>query len=75
VDGFDLVSARLIDEHVVRPTGVKMRSTPSRLQAGAVYVIDARGADLIQVSGALSRIQQRLADRHVTVRPLSALHR
>jgi hypothetical protein len=27
------------------------------------------------VSGALARIQQRLADRHVTVQPLSALHR
>jgi hypothetical protein len=75
VDGFDLVSARLINEHVVRPTGVKMRSTPSRLHAGAVYVIDARGADLTQLSSALSRIQQGLADRHVTVEPLSALHR
>lgn len=75
VDGFDLVSARLIDEHVVRPTGVKMYSTPSGLRAGAVYVIDARNADLTQLSSTLSRIQQGLANRHVTIQPLAALHR
>ncbi len=73
VDGFDLVSARLIDEHVIRPTGVTMRPTHPRLRAGAVYVIDARTGDLAQLRSELTRIQQRLADRHVTVQPLSAL--
>jgi hypothetical protein len=75
VDGFDLVSASLIHEHVVRPTGVTMRPSLPSLRAGAVYVIDARAGDLAQVRGALGRIQQGLADRHVTVQPLSALLR
>ena len=75
VDGFDLVSARLIDEHVVRPTGVTMHPSLPSLRAGAVYVIDGRTADLAQVRSALSRIQHGLADRHVTLQPLSALLR
>jgi UDP-N-acetylglucosamine:LPS N-acetylglucosamine transferase len=73
VDGFDLVSARLINEHVVRPTGVTMRSSPSRLRGGVVYVVDARTGDLTQLRSALARIQQGMADDHVTVQPLSAL--
>jgi len=73
VDGFDLVSARLINEHVVRPTGVKMRPTLPQLRAGAVYVIDARTGDLTQLRSGLSRIQQGLVDHHVTVQPLAAL--
>jgi UDP-N-acetylglucosamine:LPS N-acetylglucosamine transferase len=75
VDGFDLVSARLLSEHVVRPTGITMRPTLPRLRAGVVYVIDARTGDLAQLRNDLSRIQQGLADRHVTVQPLSALLR
>jgi hypothetical protein len=75
VDGFDLVSASLISEHVVRPTGLTMRPTLPRLRAGVVYVIDARTGDLNQLRNELSRIQQGLADRHVTVQPLSALLR
>ncbi|HWC38599.1 MAG TPA: glycosyltransferase [Acidimicrobiales bacterium] len=75
VDGFDLVSARLISEHVVRPTGLTMRPTLPRLRAGVVYVIDARTGDLAQLRDELSRIQHGLADRHVTVQPLSALLR
>ena len=74
VDGFDLVSARLIDEHVVRPTGVTMHPSIPGLRAGGVYVIDARTADLSQLRTALTRIQQGLADRHVTMQPFSALH-
>jgi UDP-N-acetylglucosamine:LPS N-acetylglucosamine transferase len=73
VDGFDLVSARLINEHVVRPTGVTMRPSLPRLRGGAVYVIDARTGDLTQLRSALARIQHGLADDHVTVQPLSAL--
>jgi UDP-N-acetylglucosamine:LPS N-acetylglucosamine transferase len=75
VDGFDLVSASLINEHVVRPTGLTMRPTLPRLRAGAVYVIDARTGDLAQLRSELGRLQQRLADRHVTVEPLAALLR
>jgi hypothetical protein len=75
VDGFDLVSARLINEHVVRPTGVTMRPTLPRLRAGAIYVIDARTGDLTQLHSVLSRFQQGLADHHVTVQPLAALLR
>jgi hypothetical protein len=75
VDGFDLVSARLINEHVVRPTGVTMQPSPPRLRAGGVYVIDARTGDLTQLRSALTRIQQGLADHHVTVQPLAALLR
>jgi UDP-N-acetylglucosamine:LPS N-acetylglucosamine transferase len=73
VDGFDLVSARLIDEHVVRPTGITMHPSLPSLRAGGVYVIDARSGDLTQLRSALTRIQQGLADHHVTVQPLSAL--
>jgi UDP-N-acetylglucosamine:LPS N-acetylglucosamine transferase len=73
VDGFDLVSARLINEHVVRPTGLTMRPTLPHLRAGAVYVVDARSGDLTQVRDAVSRIQEGLAARHVTVEPLAAL--
>jgi hypothetical protein len=73
VDGFDLVSARLIKEHVVRPTGVTMRPSLPRLRGGAVYVIDARTGDLTQLRSALTRIQRGLADDHVTVQPLAAL--
>jgi len=73
VDGFDLVSARLINEHVVRPTGVTMHPALPRLRAGAIYVIDARTGDLTQLRSALSRFQQGLADHHVTVQPLAAL--
>jgi UDP-N-acetylglucosamine:LPS N-acetylglucosamine transferase len=75
VDGFDLVSARLINEHVVRPTGVTMQPSLPRLRAGGVYVIDARTGDLTQLRSALTRIQQGLADHHVTVQPLAALLR
>ena len=73
VDGFDLVSARLINEHVVRPTGLKMRPMLPQLRAGAVYVVDARTGDLTQLRSGLSRIQQGLVDHHVTVQPLAAL--
>ncbi|TMM17690.1 MAG: glycosyltransferase [Actinobacteria bacterium] len=73
VDGFDLVSARLINEHVVHPTGLTMHPTLPQLRAGAVYVIDARNGDLTQMQSGLDRLQQGLAGRHVTVEPLSAL--
>jgi hypothetical protein len=58
---------------VVRPTGVTMRPSPSRLRGGVVYVVDARTGDLTQLRSALARIQQGMADDHVTVQPLSAL--
>ena len=73
VDGFDLVSARLINEHVVHPTELTMHPTLPQLRAGAVYVIDARNGDLTQMQSGLDRLQQGLAGRHVTVEPLSAL--
>ncbi|MHB1488233.1 MAG: MGDG synthase family glycosyltransferase [Acidimicrobiales bacterium] len=74
VNGFDLATAGLVHERIVRdlheigPTHI-----PLGLEAGRTYVLDGRDATSPQLVRELARVTQILATNHIAELPLTAL--
>jgi UDP-N-acetylglucosamine:LPS N-acetylglucosamine transferase len=74
IDGFDLASARLAHERIVKPSVVLSAGKPTgKLRAGQVVVIDGRNESVDQLLHTLFDVQQSLASSGLAAAPLSQI--
>ena len=74
IDGFDLASARLAHERVVVPSIVlSADKLATKLHAGQVVVIDARGETVDQLLHSLYTVEQNVEASGLAAAPLSQI--